>query len=187
MLDRPNSLRRVAVFTGKRGGFGAMLRIMRLIEADPAMELKVIASDMHLNPTFGATNSPSFSTREAETTMVVQDGSTVLIGGIIDDSINGARTGVPYLMDVPVLGRFFRKDSDMTTRTELLITITPYVVHNREEAQQVTDDFSSRIEGLAELRRAMDSRRRRGRDRDTAHILRPDANNQLQEVPLNGQ
>jgi GDP/UDP-N,N'-diacetylbacillosamine 2-epimerase (hydrolysing) len=55
MLDKPNPLRRVAVFTGKRGGFGAMLRIMRLIEADPAMELKVIASDMHLNPTFGAT------------------------------------------------------------------------------------------------------------------------------------
>ena len=60
------------------------------------------------------------------------------------------------------------------------------MVHNREEAQQVTDDFSSRIEGLAELRRAMESRRRRGRG-DTAHILRPDANNQLQEVPLNGQ
>jgi GDP/UDP-N,N'-diacetylbacillosamine 2-epimerase (hydrolysing) len=55
MLDKTNSRRRVAVFTGKRGGFGAMLRIMRLIEADPAMELKVIASDMHLNPTFGAT------------------------------------------------------------------------------------------------------------------------------------
>jgi UDP-N-acetylglucosamine 2-epimerase (non-hydrolysing)/GDP/UDP-N,N'-diacetylbacillosamine 2-epimerase (hydrolysing) len=55
MGAQPNSKRRVAVFTGKRGGFGAMLRIMRLIEADPAMELKVIASDMHLNPTFGAT------------------------------------------------------------------------------------------------------------------------------------
>jgi UDP-N-acetylglucosamine 2-epimerase (non-hydrolysing)/GDP/UDP-N,N'-diacetylbacillosamine 2-epimerase (hydrolysing) len=47
--------RRVAVFTGKRGGFGAMLRIMRLIDADPDMELKVIASDMHLIPTFGFT------------------------------------------------------------------------------------------------------------------------------------
>jgi GDP/UDP-N,N'-diacetylbacillosamine 2-epimerase (hydrolysing) len=50
-----DSRRRVAVFTGKRGGFGAMLRIMRLIEADPAMELKVIASDMHLSATFGST------------------------------------------------------------------------------------------------------------------------------------
>src|SRR5215470_226818 len=51
------SRRRIAVFTGKRGGFGAMLRIMRLIMDDPAMELRVIASDMHLNPTFGQTIS----------------------------------------------------------------------------------------------------------------------------------
>ena len=118
--------------------------------------------------------------------MVVQDGATVLIGGIIDDTIQGTRTGVPYLMDVPVLGRFFRSDDDSTTRTELLITITPSVIHNREEAHEVTDEFSSRIEGLAELRRAMESRRRRGRD-STGHILRPDANNQLHEVPLNEQ
>jgi UDP-hydrolysing UDP-N-acetyl-D-glucosamine 2-epimerase len=43
------------VFTGKRGGFGAMLRIMRLVDADPGMEMKVIASDMHLSRTFGLT------------------------------------------------------------------------------------------------------------------------------------
>jgi UDP-N-acetylglucosamine 2-epimerase (non-hydrolysing)/GDP/UDP-N,N'-diacetylbacillosamine 2-epimerase (hydrolysing) len=49
--------RRIAVFTGKRGGFGAMLRIMRLIADDPAMELRVIASDMHLDPRFGQTIS----------------------------------------------------------------------------------------------------------------------------------
>jgi GDP/UDP-N,N'-diacetylbacillosamine 2-epimerase (hydrolysing) len=47
--------RRIAVFTGKRGGFGAMLGIMRRIREDPALELTVIASDMHLAPTFGAT------------------------------------------------------------------------------------------------------------------------------------
>ena len=43
------------MFTGKRGGFGAMLRIMRSIRADPGMDLKVIASDMHLTETFGNT------------------------------------------------------------------------------------------------------------------------------------
>src|SRR5262249_59158039 len=112
---------------------------------------------------FGNTNSPSFSTREAETTMVVQDGGTVIIGGIIDDSISSDRRGVPYLMEVPVLGRLFRSDNDMTTRTELLITITPTVIHNRDEAREVTDEYTSRIEGLTELRRAMESRRQRGR------------------------
>src|SRR4030095_12765683 len=114
---------------------------------------------------FGATNSPSFSTREAETTLVVQDGATVIIGGIIDDAISSHRQGVPYLMDVPVLGQLFRSDNDTTDRTELLITITPSVIHNKEEARDVTDDFTSRIDGLAELRRAMESRRQRGRRR----------------------
>jgi general secretion pathway protein D len=122
-------------------------------------------------PTFGNTNSPAFNTREAETTLVVQDGSTVIIGGIIDDMIGGDRSGVPYLMDVPVLGRLFRSDTDRTERTELLITITPSVIRNREEAESVTEDFTSRIEGLAELRRAMENRRRRGRR--GARILQP--------------
>jgi general secretion pathway protein D len=100
---------------------------------------------------FGSTNSPSFSTREAETTVVVQDGETVIIGGIIDDSITHTRSGVPYLMDVPVLGRAFRSDSDTTNRTELLILISPYVVRDRQEAREVTDEFSDRLEGLRRL------------------------------------
>jgi general secretion pathway protein D len=115
------------------------------------------------SPVFGNTNSPSFSTREAETTMVVQDGGTVIIGGIIDDSVNSGRQGVPYLMDVPVLGHLFRSDTDATMRTELLITISPSVIHNRDEAREVTDQFTDRIDGLAELRRAMETRRQRGR------------------------
>jgi len=166
---------------------GKILTVLPQVNSKGLVNLQVRQEVSAVDATsFGTTNSPSFTTREAETTMVVQDGATVLIGGIIDDTIQGKRTGVPYLMDVPVLGRFFRSDDDMTTRTELLITITPSVIHNREEAHEVTDDFSSRIEGLAELRRAMESRRRRGRD-TAAHILRPDANNQLQEVPLNEQ
>jgi general secretion pathway protein D len=110
---------------------------------------------------FGNTNSPAFSTREAETTVVVQDGETVLIGGIIDDSISHTRSGIPYLMDIPVLGRAFRSDSDQVDRTELLVTITPSVIRSKDEARRVTDDYSNRIEGLTELRRAMEAQRHR--------------------------
>jgi GDP/UDP-N,N'-diacetylbacillosamine 2-epimerase (hydrolysing) len=66
---KPGARRRIAVFTGKRGGFGAMLRIMRSIESDPAMELKVIASDMHLNPTFGETIGEVRSQVEVDATV----------------------------------------------------------------------------------------------------------------------
>ena len=102
----------------------------------------------------------AISTREVETTLVVQNGATVLIGGIIDDQITHTRGGVPYLMDIPVLGWAFRSERNINNRTELLITITPYVILNREEADSVTEDFSSRIDGLRQLQDAMRSRHR---------------------------
>jgi general secretion pathway protein D len=64
-------------------------------------------------------------------------------------------------MDIPVVGRAFRTDSDTVDRTELLVTITPSVIRSKDEARRVTDEYSERIEGLTELRRAMESRRRR--------------------------
>ena len=100
---------------------------------------------------FGNTNSPSFTAREAETTVVVQDGESVLIGGIIDDQVQRVRSGVPFLMDVPVFGRLFRTDSDKVDRTELIILITPHVMRNRKEAQSVTTEFEDRIRGLKEM------------------------------------
>jgi general secretion pathway protein D len=80
------------------------------------------------------------------------------MGGIIDDAITHTRAGVPYLMDIPVLGWAFRSERNISDRTELLITITPYVIRSREEAEQVTSDFSSRIDGLRELQDAMRNR-----------------------------
>jgi len=115
---------------------------------------------------FGQTGSPSFTQREVETTLVVDNGETVLIGGIIDDRVDHTRTGVPYLMDIPVLGRLFRDESDNVSRTELLITITPFVIRTREEARLVTDDFSSRVEGIQQLRDAMHQQYKRFRSRD---------------------
>ncbi|MBM4255905.1 MAG: type II secretion system protein GspD [Deltaproteobacteria bacterium] len=97
---------------------------------------------------FGNTNSPSFTSRETETTVVVQDGESVLIGGIIDDQVQRVRRGVPFLMDVPVLGRAFRTETDLIDRTELIILITPHVIRNRTEARSVTDEFEERIRGL---------------------------------------
>jgi general secretion pathway protein D len=97
---------------------------------------------------FGNTNSPSFTSREAETTVVVQTGESVLIGGIIDDQLTRSRSGVPFLMDIPVLGHLFRTDSEKLDRTELIILITPHVIRDREEARNITDEFESRIRSL---------------------------------------
>ena len=114
------------------------------------MEIRQEVSDVG-NPSFGDTNSPSFTSRETETTVVVQNRESVLLGGIIDERVERIRNGVPFLMDVPVLGRLFRFEQDKRERTELVILITPHVIRDRNEAQVVTKEFTSRVHRLREV------------------------------------
>lgn len=121
-----------------------------LVNMEIRQEVSAVGDDV-----FGNTNSPSFTSRETETTVVVQDRESVLIGGIIDDQLSRSRRGVPFLMDIPVLGRLFRVESDRVDRTELIILITPHVIRNREEARSVTQEFEERIRGLREMMERM--------------------------------
>jgi general secretion pathway protein D len=117
----------------------------------------------------GSTDSfPSFDLRQAETTAVVQDGDTLAIGGIIAENKTTDKTGVPYLMDIPVLGRFFRRTSDTSRRTELIMLITPHVIRNRTEGTQVTEELKSK---LSSLRSELESMRL-DRERDLEKMKR---------------
>ncbi len=114
------------------------------------MEIRQEVSDVGAT-SFGDTNSPSFTSRETETTVVVRNRESVLLGGIIDERVERIRNGVPFLMDVPVLGRLFRVEQDKRERTELVILITPHVIRDRNEAQAVTKEFTDRVHRLREV------------------------------------
>jgi general secretion pathway protein D len=90
--------------------------------------------------------SPTFTTREAETTVVVQSGETIVIGGIIQEIGGESTGGVPFFKDIPVVGQLFRSNNETTVRTELIILITPYVVRDASEARTVTAQFKSRVD-----------------------------------------
>jgi len=137
---------------------GKVLTILPQVNSKGLVNLQIrqeVSAVLDQPPTGTQNLGPSFSTREAETTAVVQDGHTLLIGGIIDDQVSHTRTGLPFVMDIPVLGRLFRSDTDSVRRTELLILITPYVMRSIEEGDQVTTSFAGRIEGLNKARRAI--------------------------------
>jgi cell division septation protein DedD len=91
---------------------------------------------------------PSFNTQDAETTAVVQDGETLVIGGLIGENKSKTRSGVPYLMDLPVVGRFFGTTLDNAERTELIMLITPRVIRGRDEARYATEDFKSKVSAV---------------------------------------
>jgi len=60
--------------------------------------------------------------------MLLRDGETTVIGGIYVDSDNTSDDGVPYLMDIPLLGKLFKTNNKTKTKTELLIFITPRIL-----------------------------------------------------------
>ncbi|SFI65346.1 type II secretion system secretin GspD [Jannaschia pohangensis] len=92
-------------------------------------------------------DSPTISTRRVETTVVVGDGQTIALGGLIQESGNRTNSKVPGLGDAPVVGALFRNRSDRVQKTELLILITPRVIRNGHESRSTTTELRRRLGG----------------------------------------
>lgn len=86
-------------------------------------------------------SSPTIQQRRIKTTVVVNDGSSLALGGLIQDRTDNNKTQLPVLGDIPILGNVFKQRDDTDRRTELLIVITPRVVRDQVEARKVTDEF----------------------------------------------
>ena len=78
-------------------------------------------------------NSPVVTRRRATTTVTVKDGQTVVIGGLISDRFERVDKKIPLLGDIPIVGTLFRQFKENTSKTELLIVLTPHVVRSPSE------------------------------------------------------
>jgi general secretion pathway protein D len=96
--------------------------------------------------------NPAINQRNLDTQVAVQSGQTVLLGGMIQDQDGDSRNGVPILSKIPVLGGLFGSTTKTRQRTELIVLITPRVITNSDEAQQMTQEYESKFESLAPLR-----------------------------------
>ena len=74
-----------------------------------------------------------FTTQEASTRVLVADGQTVVIGGLTVTEMNEVRSGIPLLMDLPVIGRLFRVTRREENERDLIILVTPHIVRNAAE------------------------------------------------------
>jgi general secretion pathway protein D len=96
--------------------------------------------------------NPAINQRNLDTQVAVQSGQTVLLGGMIQDQDGDSRNGVPVLSKIPVLGSLFGSTTKTRQRTELIVLITPRVITNSDEAQQMTQEYEQKFESLAPLR-----------------------------------
>ena len=97
-------------------------------------------------------DAPTIKQRAINSTVAVQTGETIALGGLIRDSNTGTNVGVPVLMHIPLLGNLFKTHSIRNERTELLVLLTPQVVRDREEARNVTQELRRRLKGLERIR-----------------------------------
>ncbi len=95
-----------------------------------------------------ATGQRSFRQRNIQSTISIQNGDTIMLGGLITDNSTNSESGVPLLRDIPLLGALFSGTSKSTRRTELVVLITPRVVRNSSDARLLTEEYRKRMNNM---------------------------------------
>ena len=83
-------------------------------------------------------DSPSIFNRQIKTTVTLQDGGSILLGGLISQTKSKNKSGVPKFSKIPLLGKLFSNDNDSSDRTELMVMIIPYVIDTPKEGEAIT-------------------------------------------------
>ncbi|MCG8099621.1 MAG: type II secretion system secretin GspD, partial [Candidatus Thiodiazotropha taylori] len=96
-------------------------------------------------PAIGGGGNVAISQRTIESTVVVHDGQTVVLGGLIRENTSSGQAGIPGLMHIPLLGSLFSSTTKDVSRTELIITLTPKVVRNPQEAFDISQELRDKI------------------------------------------
>ncbi len=129
---------------------GTILTVTPHINEKKQVTLKIVqeVSELGDSVQVGTGSFQGFKTRKASTTAIVQDGHTLVIGGILTERAEQSRTGIPFLSKIPILGYLFGTTTDSVRKKELILMVTPHVVANHEEADALTAEYKGRVKEL---------------------------------------
>jgi general secretion pathway protein D len=99
--------------------------------------------------TTGVGGTPTFTVRQAHTSLITADNQTVVLGGLIREDNTHTQAGIPGLRKMPLLGPLFGSESVSKQRTELIVLITPHIISNLEEGAHMTHEMKEKV-GLEE-------------------------------------
>ena len=113
------------------------LVVMQIDAEKSELESEATGIPISISPSGQVVRSPIIDSTTAQTTVAAMSDQTVVLGGLITKSKTKVHHGVPVLDDIPVLNNFFRYDSTVEDKTELLIIMTPHIVRNQAEAEAI--------------------------------------------------
>lgn len=130
---------------------GITLNITPHINADGIINMDVEQEVSQPGPEKTSQNLPSFNQRKIKTSIVVRDGTAIVLGGLIQTSQKNSRTGVPLLHEVPLFGNFFADTNKQIIRTELVVIIVPQIIDPEADNRLYVERFQRRMDQLVKL------------------------------------
>jgi general secretion pathway protein D len=151
---------------------GVVMQVTPRVNSGGLVTLDILqdVSDVSTTITTPGINSPTFEDRNVTSRVVVQDGQTVGLAGLISDTATTGNQGIPWLKDVPLLGLLAGSQNNTRQRTELLVLITPHVIHDQRDARDLTEDMRDGLINAAAVPEQLNTLRPSGSDDPGARL-----------------
>lgn len=135
---------------------GTILKVRPRVTRDGTVFLDIVQEVSSPSGTADANGNVRISTNRLKTNAIVQSGDTVMLAGLITDGTARGSSGFPGLSRIPVIGALFGQQTSNTTRSEIVVLITPTLVRNPQESRDLTDEYGRRFRAMEPLNRSRD-------------------------------
>jgi general secretion pathway protein D len=148
-LNNPDTGAKITDRSIKYRDTGISLSVTPRINDSGLVKMQVVQeiTDL-LAEQFGDTGSPSFFKRSATTNVITMDGQSIVIAGLIKNRMQEKEAGIPFLSKIPILGYLFKTTQMVRNRTELVITLTPHVIHDMADAKLILQELQDELQRL---------------------------------------
>ena len=138
--------------TVERKDVGLMLRVRPQINENGTVKLAIYQEVSKIDGnTLKDVNGPTTSKRSIESNVLVEDGSIIVLGGLLEDSYQQAEDKVPLMGDIPVLGNLFRSENRSRKKTNLMVFLRPVVVRDAAASDALMLDRYDAIRALQQV------------------------------------
>lgn len=127
---------------------GVELSVTPTVNSRGVVIMNIAQNISNQTDTSAGSSSPSIFERSLNTEVIADSGQTIILGGIISENKNTSENKVPLLGDIPALGHLFRYDGDTSTKTELVMLVTPRIIERNDEWQGIVEQFGKGFENL---------------------------------------
>ena len=135
--------------TIERKDVGLTLRVRPQINENGTVRLTIYQEVSSVDPaTRNALNGPTTRKRTIESNVVVDDGSIVVLGGLLEDRFGGSEEKIPGVGDVPVFGNLFRSEARRRTKSNLMVFLRPVVMRDQQQATDLSLDRYDAIRAM---------------------------------------